>query len=134
MKKIGLLFVGLVAELWLGGALGWAAADAPVLIRGVDVYPVAGPVMKSVSVLVENGKIADIGAKVAAPKGARIVEGKGLRVYPGLIDSATELGLSEIAWIPVNWASSCRNCARSLPSTRAVNIFRWCVRTASPRR
>jgi imidazolonepropionase-like amidohydrolase len=92
MKKIGLLFGG----LWLGGVLGWAAADAPVLIRGVDVYPVTGPVMKSVSVLVENGKIADIGAKVAAPKGARIIEGKGLRVYPGMIDSATQLGLSEI--------------------------------------
>ena len=132
MKKIGLLFVGLVAELWLGGALAWAAADAPVLIRGVDVYPVAGPVMKSVSVLVEDGKIADIGAKIAAPKGARIVEGKGLRVYPGMIDSATQLGLAEIEsiresrWIPANWASSCRNCARWRPSTRTANIFRWC--------
>lgn len=41
------------------------------------VYPVTGPVMKSVSILVEDGKIADIGAKIAAPKGARIIEGKG---------------------------------------------------------
>jgi imidazolonepropionase-like amidohydrolase len=96
MKKIGLLFGGLLATLWLGGVLAWAAAGVPVLIRGVDVYPVTGPVMKSVSVLVENGKIADVGAKIAAPKGARIIEGKGLRVYPGMIDSATQLGLSEI--------------------------------------
>ncbi len=95
MKKIGLLF-SLAAGLWLGGMVAWAAADAPVLIRGVDVYPVTGPAIKGVSVLLENGKIADIGAKVAAPKGARIVDGKRLCVYPGLIDSATQLGLSEI--------------------------------------
>jgi imidazolonepropionase-like amidohydrolase len=95
MKKIGLIFAGVLA-LWLSGVPAGAAAGVAVLIRGVDVYPVTGPAMKSVSVLVENGKIADIGAKVAAPKGARIIEGKGLRVYPGMIDSATQLGLSEI--------------------------------------
>jgi imidazolonepropionase-like amidohydrolase len=37
-----------------------------------------------------------IGRNIAAPKGTRIVEGKGLHVYPGMIDSATEMGLSEI--------------------------------------
>jgi len=33
------------------------------------------------------------------PKGVRVVDGKGLRVYPGMIDSGTELGLSEIEMI-----------------------------------
>src|SRR5262245_18397542 len=33
---------------------------------------------------------------VAAPKGARVIDLKGLDLYPGLIDSATELGLAEI--------------------------------------
>jgi imidazolonepropionase-like amidohydrolase len=62
----------------------------------VDVYPVTGPELKGVSVVLTDGRIADIGAKVAPIKGARIVEGKGLRVYPGMIDSGTELGLSEV--------------------------------------
>jgi imidazolonepropionase-like amidohydrolase len=53
--------------------------------------------MKGVSVLVQDGKITDIGPKLVAPKGIRILEGKGLRVYPGIIDSATNLGLSEIS-------------------------------------
>jgi imidazolonepropionase-like amidohydrolase len=92
MKKFGLLLSG----LWLCTAMAWAASGVPVLIRGVDVYPVTGSMLKSVSVLVENGKIADIGVKVVAPKGARIIDGKGLRVYPGMIDSGTQLGLSEI--------------------------------------
>lgn len=74
-----------------------AAANDSFLIRGVDVYPVAGPEVKNVSVLVQDGKIADIGAKIVPPKGIKIVEGKGLRLYPGMIDSSTELGLSEVS-------------------------------------
>jgi imidazolonepropionase-like amidohydrolase len=87
MKKFGLFIAFAVAA---------CAADNSVFIKGVDVYPVTGPEMKGVSVLVQDGKIADIGAKVVAPKGMKIVDGKGLRLYPGMIDSNTELGLSEI--------------------------------------
>jgi imidazolonepropionase-like amidohydrolase len=89
MKKFGLLIVCAVAAC--------AAANNTFLIRGVDVYPVSGPEVKGVSVLVQDGKIADIGPKVVGPKGVKIVEGKGLRLYPGMIDSNTELGLSEIS-------------------------------------
>jgi imidazolonepropionase-like amidohydrolase len=71
------------------------AADA-ILIRDADVYPVTAPVMKGVSVLIQDGKIAEIGAKIVAAKGIKIVDAKGLRVYPGMIDSGTTLGLSEI--------------------------------------
>lgn len=77
-------------------ALACAAANDSFLIRNVDVYPVTGPEVKGVSVLVQDGKIADIGAKIAAPKGLKVVDGKGLRLYPGMIDSGTELGLSEV--------------------------------------
>jgi imidazolonepropionase-like amidohydrolase len=73
-----------------------SAFGQTLFIHGADVYPVTGPEMKDVSVLVQDGKIADIGAKLVAPKGAKVLEAKGLRVYPGMIDSATELGLSEI--------------------------------------
>jgi imidazolonepropionase-like amidohydrolase len=88
MKKVGLFIAFAVAAC--------AAANDTFLIRGVDVYPVTGPELKGVSVLVQDGKIADIGAKLVAPKGMKIVEGKGLRLYPGIIDSNTELGLSEV--------------------------------------
>jgi imidazolonepropionase-like amidohydrolase len=84
-----------VTILVLGFAIA-ASADS-FLIRNVDVYPVTGTPLKGASVLVTDGKIADIGARIAAPKGMKIVEGKGLRVYPGMIDSTTEIGLSEIS-------------------------------------
>src|ERR1039457_1019734 len=36
------------------------------------------------------------GARVAVPKGTHVIELKGLHIYPGMIDSATEIGLSQI--------------------------------------
>jgi imidazolonepropionase-like amidohydrolase len=78
-------------------AAAFAGANDTFLIRNADVYPVTGAKMENVSVLVQDGKIADIGGKIVPPKGIKIVEGKGLRVYPGMIDSATELGLSEVS-------------------------------------
>src|SRR5579862_2193327 len=89
MKFIGLLLTCALAAL--------AGTNDTFLLRNVDVYPVTAKEIKGVSVLVQDGKIAEIGARIVAPKGVKVVEGKGLRVYPGLIDSATNLGLAEIS-------------------------------------
>lgn len=87
------------AAFFLCGALALAAENDTFLIRNADVYPVTSPVLHSGSVLVENGRITAVGAKAVAGKNMRVIEGKGLRVYPGLIDSSTQLGLSEISGI-----------------------------------
>ena len=85
-----------LAGLLLSFAMAALGADT-LLIRNVDVYPVTAKEMKGVSVLIQDGKIAEIGPRIVAPKGVKVLEGKGLRVYPGLIDSATNLGLAEIS-------------------------------------
>jgi imidazolonepropionase-like amidohydrolase len=72
-----------------------AAADTFVL-RNANIHTVSGPTIPAGSIVVDNGKIADVGAKVVTPKGARVIDLKGLEVYPGMIDSATEIGLTEI--------------------------------------
>src|SRR5215469_13709780 len=77
-------------------ALALAGADDTFLIRGIDVYPVTSKPMPGVSVLIQDGKIAEISAKITPPKGMKVIDGKGMRVYPGMIDSATSLGLQEI--------------------------------------
>lgn len=74
----------------------WAASDDTFLIRNATVHPVTGPEIQNGSVLVRDGKITGVGKNLAAPKGVRVVDGKGMHVYPGMIDSGTELGLSEI--------------------------------------
>jgi imidazolonepropionase-like amidohydrolase len=81
----------------LACALPLAAADNSLLIRGATVHTVSGADLANGSILVVNGKIAEVGVKVTAPKGVRVIDAKGLHVYPGLIDSGTQMGLSEVS-------------------------------------
>ncbi len=73
-----------------------AGSENTVFLRGATVHPVASADIPDASLLVVDGKITEIGTKLRPPKGVRIVEVKGLHIYPGMIDSATELGLSEV--------------------------------------
>lgn len=67
-------------------------------LKGVTLFPVASAKVENTNLLVVDGKIAEIGAK-SAPKGVRVIDGKGLQVYPGIVNSATNIGLSEISSI-----------------------------------
>ena len=91
MKSLGILIGCAIAA--------WAASNDTFVIRNADVYPVTGAEMKGVSVLIQDGKIADIGPKIVAPKGMRVVDAKGLRRCASL-------------WTRASWASSCRSSAR----------------------
>ncbi len=68
-------------------------------IVGGTIHPVSGPVIKSGTVVVENGLVKAVGAKVAIPAHAVVVNAKGLNVYPGLIDAGTTLGLTEFGQV-----------------------------------
>ncbi|MBV8841569.1 MAG: amidohydrolase family protein [Bryobacterales bacterium] len=75
----------------------WAGDTDTFLLRNVDVYAVVNASIKDGAILVVDGKIAEIGSKIVPSKGLRIIDGKGLRAYPGMIDSGTELGLAEVS-------------------------------------
>jgi len=64
-------------------------------ITNARVVTVSGPVIERGTVVIRNGLIAAAGADVHAPPDARVIDGTGLTVYPGLIDSYTDLGLPE---------------------------------------
>ncbi len=65
------------------------------------MHPVSSADVANADLLVVDGKIAEIGVKLRPPKNIRIVEGKGLHVDPGMIDSATQLGTSEVSGVDV---------------------------------
>lgn len=65
-------------------------------IVGARVVTVSGGVIENGTVVIQNGKITAVGSGIAVPAGAERIEGKGLSVFPGMIDSATGLGLAEI--------------------------------------
>ena len=66
-------------------------------ITNARIVTVSGATIENGTVVIQNGKIAAVGANVSVPAGAETVDGKGLSVYPGMIDAATHLGLTEIS-------------------------------------
>jgi imidazolonepropionase-like amidohydrolase len=103
------LFVRLVAALVLLLVTLAAAhtlprvASAQEQSSGIDTYAitnarivtVSGPVIERGTVVIRDGLIASVGAGISAPADARIIDGAGLTIYPGLIDSNTSLGIPQ---------------------------------------
>lgn len=65
-------------------------------ISNARIVTVTGAVISNGTIVIQNGKIAALGAGVSIPSGAERIDGKGLSVYPGMIDAGTNLGLVEI--------------------------------------
>lgn len=73
----------------------------PIVITGALVYPVDQPPIEKGTVLFDGGKITAVGTEVEIPAGALVFDGSGKRVYPGLIESVTDIGLTEISAVDV---------------------------------
>ncbi len=66
-------------------------------ITNARIVPVSGPVIDKGTIVVRDGLIAAVGATTQAPSDARIVDGTGLTVYPGLIDANSTFGYASAA-------------------------------------
>ncbi|MCB1279682.1 amidohydrolase family protein [Prosthecobacter sp.] len=75
-------------------ALTTAHADT-LLLRGAVVHTVAKGTLETGDVLVRDGKIAAVAARIDE-KADRVIELKGMHLYPGLVSAGTDLGLVEI--------------------------------------
>jgi imidazolonepropionase-like amidohydrolase len=69
-------------------------------ITNARIFTVSGPVIDRGTVVIRDGLITAVGANVSAPPDARVIDGTGLTIYPGLIDANTNLGLPEPAPTP----------------------------------
>lgn len=64
-----------------------ARPSGAILIDGARVIPMSGePVLESADVLVVGDRIEAVGPSLTPPAGARVLDGTGLTVLPGLID------------------------------------------------
>jgi imidazolonepropionase-like amidohydrolase len=87
-------------------------------ITNARIITVSGPVIERGTVVIRNGLIAAAGADVHAPPDARVIDGTGLTVYPGLIDSYTDLGLPEASPSPSPATGLAAFVAQPSPSPR----------------
>jgi imidazolonepropionase-like amidohydrolase len=63
-------------------------------IRGAKLVPVSGPGTDNATIIISRGVITAVSRDAKIPDEAWIIDGKGLTVYPGLIDSFTDVGLA----------------------------------------
>lgn len=66
-----------------------------IALKNGKIYTMAGEIIEKGTVLIEHGKIKDIGEDVKIPKGCEVIDVKGMVVMPGLIDAHTHVGIYE---------------------------------------
>jgi imidazolonepropionase-like amidohydrolase len=75
-----------------------AAANETIVLKGGKLLTITHGVIENGVVVMQNGRIAAVGgAGTAIPAGAKVIDVTGMTVYPGLIDSETHLGLTEVS-------------------------------------
>src|SRR5687767_14577790 len=83
---------GFIAALVLASATSVVAQQpvasgaGPTLIRNATVLTVTKGTLQNTDVLLQNGKIAQIGRNLATPAGAKVIDATGKFILPGIID------------------------------------------------
>lgn len=95
-KVVGELLALLTLYISLSTA---AVAQQPIVLKGGKLLTITHGVIENGMLVMADGKITAVGAagSVAIPADARVIDASGMTVYPGLIDSETYLGLTEIS-------------------------------------
>ena len=70
-------------------------AQPVVAITNARIFPVTSAPIERGTIIIRGNRIAEIGANVQVPSGAQVVDAKGGEVYPGWINAATSLGITE---------------------------------------
>ena len=96
------------------------ATGQPLVLRGATVHTVSGKDLPNTSVLIKNGKIEALGQALRVA-GAREIDVRGLHVYPGLINAATTIGLTEIS--AVRETSDTSDLGDYNPQLRAYSVI-----------
>jgi imidazolonepropionase-like amidohydrolase len=81
-----------------------ATKTQPVVLRGGKLLTITHGIIENGVLVMQNGKITAVGTSgsVSVPRDARVVDVTGMTVYPGLIDSETHLGLTEVSGDPMS--------------------------------
>jgi len=89
------------AESRATGTSGSSAAQArpaagPVIaITNAVIHPITRPDIERGTIVLRGSKIEALGANVAVPPGAKVIDAAGSHVYPGFINARTQMGLNE---------------------------------------
>lgn len=130
LRKTALAVTALAGSLGLA-AFGVAqAADAPVIaIMGATVFDATGAAPHLANVVIRNGRIAEVGPTVQAPRGAKVIDAKGQALLPGFFDLHTH-------WTPGGIPSTTPQIATAYVSSGVTTVsdFNAAPESFAPRR
>lgn len=104
------------------------AAQQPVssggstLIKNATILTVTKGALTNTDLLLQGGKIAQIGTNIAAPAGARVIDASGKYVLPGIIDPHSHMMADGINEGSLSVTSMVR--IRDVLNPTAVNVYR----------
>ena len=100
MKKI------IITLFTLAFSAGFLLAQSPkgetgtFALTNAKINTITNGVIENGTIIIRDGKIDEIGTSVSVPADAKRIDCTGMEIYPGMIDSGTRLGLTEVGSDP----------------------------------
>jgi len=98
------------------------ASSGATLIKNATILTVTKGTLKNTDLLIQNGKIAQIGQNLVAPAGAKVVDASGKFLMPGIIDPHSHMMADGINEGSLSVTSMVR--IRDVLNPTAINAYR----------
>jgi imidazolonepropionase-like amidohydrolase len=97
-----IVFLGIHATAFLAyGQIPASPQRQPIALVNATIHPVSRASLDRATLVMDQGKIIAVGTQVPIPPEALTLDLKGKHIYPGLIESHSVLGLTEIGGVDV---------------------------------
>src|SRR5262245_1887229 len=82
--------------------VSWSLAAQDIAIEHATIYHITSEVITDGTILIHDGKIAEVGTNVPIPAGAQRINGTGMHVMPGMIDIHSHMGVYAFPGVEAN--------------------------------
>jgi imidazolonepropionase-like amidohydrolase len=92
----GIVVTALLAELFVMASVSRATppdASPVILIQNATILTVSHGTIENGSILIKDGKIAEVGPSIKVPAGAKVIDAAGQFVMPGIIDCHSHIAI-----------------------------------------
>lgn len=121
-KSIYGIFVALIClGVMFAEAQSPKAKNGTFALTNATIETVTKGTIANGTVIISNGKITAVGTNIQVPAGAEVINCNGQKIYPGMIDTGSKIGLLEIGQIPQ--ATDERESGEIIPQMRALTAI-----------
>ena len=96
LRFLNLLYLLYFLYLPLAAAATPPDSPAVIVIRNATILTVSHGTIEHGSILIRDGKIAEVGPSISAPKDAQVIDAAGQFVMPGIIDCHSHIAAESI--------------------------------------